>query len=183
MAISGCFSSTILNSVFVIQQETVGLGQNIICIKNNGGVGGATITGDTYFKILATGDTGSTTIETSKIIATSNVTTNTGNIYALEGSFISTKSEVSGLPLFGNFQAYQTIDAGDPAHFNFYKTRDGRSEEHNDTIGKMIFYGQDSDGTYIQGGQIRLTVKGTVATNRVGGELSFWTHPDSDSSG
>ncbi|HLD90843.1 MAG TPA: hypothetical protein VI911_07525 [Patescibacteria group bacterium] len=241
MAISGGFSSTILNSVFVIQQETVGLGPNIICIKNNGGVGGATITGDTYFKILATGDTGSTTIETSKIIATastisgtefgsnlefwthpdaigsisakrmeidkngmltvytvdtgdavtvngtivatSNVTTNTGNMYALEGSFISTKSEVSGVPLFGNFQAYQTIDAGDPAHFNFYKTRDGNPVQHNDTIGKMIFYGQDSDGTYIQGGQIRLTVKGTVATNRVGGELSFWTHPDSDSSG
>ena len=238
---SGGFSSTILNSVFVIQQETVGLGPNIICIKNNGGVGGATITGDTYFKILATGDTGSTTIETSKIIATastisgtefgsnlefwthpdaigsisakrmeidkngmltvytvdtgdavtvngtivatSNVTTNTGNMYALEGSFISTKSEVSGVPLFGNFQAYQTIDAGDPAHFNFYKTRDGNPVQHNDTIGKMIFYGQDSDGTYIQGGQIRLTVKGTVATNRVGGELSFWTHPDSDSSG
>src|SRR3990167_8668163 len=241
MAISGGFSSTILNSVFVIQQETVGLGPNIICIKNNGGVGGATITGDTYFKILATGDTGSTTIETSKIIATastisgtefgsnlefwthpdaigsisakrmeidkngmltvytvdtgdavtvngtivatSNVTTNTGNMYALEGSFISTKSEVSGVPLFGNFQAYQTIDAVDPAHFNFYKTRDGNPVQHNDTIGKMIFYGQDSDGTYIQGGQIRLTVKGTVATNRVGGELSFWTHPDSDSSG
>src|SRR3990167_1671130 len=77
MAISGGFSSTILNSVFVIQQETVGLGPNIICIKNNGGVGGATITGDTYFKILATGDTGSTTIETSKIIATASTISGT----------------------------------------------------------------------------------------------------------
>src|SRR3990167_1291329 len=244
MAISGGFSSTILNSVFVIQQETLGLGPNIICIKNNGGVGGPTVTGDAYYSIQGTGDTGGalgTSIVTSQIkafagtisatefgsnlefwthpdaigsisakrmeidkngmitvytedtgdavtvngtiVATSNVTTNTGNMYALEGSFISTKSEVSGVPLFGNFQAYQTIDAGDPAHFNFYKTRDGNPVQHNDTIGKMIFYGQDSDGTYIQGGQIRLTVKGTVATNRVGGELSFWTHPDSDSSG
>ena len=128
-------------------------------------------------------DTGDAVTVNGTIVATSNVTTNTGNMYALEGSFISTKSEVSGVPLFGNFQAYQTIDAGDPAHFNFYKTRDGNPVQHNDTIGKMIFYGQDSDGTYIQGGQIRLTVKGTVATNRVGGELSFWTHPDSDSSG
>src|SRR3989338_2858675 len=55
-------------------------------------------------------DTGDAVTVNGTIVATSNVTTNTGNMYALEGSFISTKSEVSGVPLFGNFQAYQTID-------------------------------------------------------------------------
>src|SRR3990167_3222435 len=72
MAVAGGFSSTILNGVFVIQQETVGLGPNIVCIKNNGGVSGPTITGDTYYLIQGTGDTGGalgTSIVTSQIKA------------------------------------------------------------------------------------------------------------------
>jgi len=62
----------ILNDTLIIEEKNLGIGQKIVGIKNNNGVGGPTITGDTYFTIQGTGDTGGalgTSIITSQIIS------------------------------------------------------------------------------------------------------------------
>lgn len=50
----------------------------------------------------------------------------------------------------------------------------------NDVLGEVNFTGHDGTN-YIDAAQIRAIATGTPGTDRVGGQLEFWVHPDSTS--
>lgn len=62
---------------------------------------------------------------------------------------------------------------------SLFKQRPLGPIQSGDTIGSLNFMGQDTGGTNIVSAQIRSTSSGTIAANRIAGNLQFYTHPDS----
>lgn len=59
------------------------------------------------------------------------------------------------------------------------RTRNSGPITAGDTLGELAFAGYDSTSTPIKGASIISTNSGTIAANRVAGDLQFLTHPDS----
>jgi len=71
---------------------------------------------------------------------------------------------------------------GTGAWATLFKQRPGGPIQSGDTIGDLNFIGQDTGGTNVLAAKIRSVSSGTIAANRVAGDLEFFTHPDSASS-
>lgn len=70
-------------------------------------------------------------------------------------------------------------DAAATAGILYYKkSRAGATIVTGDSLGQVKFSGHEGTG-YIDGARITSTNSGTVALNRVAGDLKFYTHPDS----
>lgn len=63
-------NNTIFEATFLIAEDRIGFGPEILFLKRNGDFGTSPVVGDKYFNLFATGETATQTIETSKIIAT-----------------------------------------------------------------------------------------------------------------
>lgn len=62
-----------------------------------------------------------------------------------------------------------------PAYTNFYKSRAGGAITTGDDLGSLAFYGHDGTD-FIYTGGIKMWSSGTIATNRIGSNISFYTH-------
>lgn len=96
------------------------------------------------------------------VTATNDITSTAGSISSLSGSMISRDAT--------------NTSTGPSAYFQ--KVRVAATIQSGDELGKMRFTGYDGTG-YITGAKITSTNSGTVATNRIAGDLQFYTHPDS----
>lgn len=96
------------------------------------------------------------------VTATNDITSTAGSISSLSGSMISRDAT--------------NTSTGPSAYFQ--KVRVAATIQSGDELGKMRFTGYDGT-SYITGAKITSTNSGTVATNRIAGDLRFYTHPDS----
>lgn len=96
------------------------------------------------------------------VTALNDITSTAGDLVSIGGSLISrdaTNTATGPDLLFEKVRVAATIVSGD-------------------TLGLARFMGYDGVG-YISGAKITSTNSGTVAANRIAGDLKFYTHPDS----
>jgi hypothetical protein len=96
------------------------------------------------------------------VTATNDINTTAGNLTASNGGLIVSNNAAS------------TADA----QVEFRKTRTSGIITSGDGLGTMRFEGYDGV-SFISGSKITSTNSGTVAVNRIAGDLKFYTHPDS----
>lgn len=131
-------------------------------------------------QITASASVGSVTLSTPStfiapgtIEATTTITAGT-NIVATAGN-ISTSS--------GNYFGTNNASNANGPKFSFQKIRGASTiVSASDAMGNVSYTGWD--GTqYVEGAAIKSQVGGTPGTNRVAGDLEFYTHPDSTTGG
>lgn len=96
------------------------------------------------------------------VTATNDINTTAGNLTASNGGVIVSNNAAS------------TADA----QIEFRKTRTSGIITSGDGLGTMRFEGYDGV-SFISGAKITSANSGTVAVNRIAGDLKFYTHPDS----
>jgi len=96
------------------------------------------------------------------VTATNDITSTAGSINSLAGSIITRDA---------------TNAATGPSLY-FQKSRIAAAITSGDSLGMQRFTGYDGTG-FITGAKITSTNSGTVGTNRIAGNLQFFTHPDS----
>lgn len=98
-----------------------------------------------------------------------------GSVTALN-DISSTAGSVSSLA--GSLITRDVTNTATGPSLYFQKARVAATITSGDELGKQRFGGYDGTG-YITGAKITSTNSGTVATNRIAGDLKFYTHPDS----
>ncbi len=107
---------------------------------------------------------------TALTVTAGGVTATAGNFTASAGNLVLTAGDAN----VGN------IAAADTAPFvNFKKSRAGSDITTGDILGSVTFQGYAPTSGYVTGASITSTSSGTIAENRVAGDLVFATHPNS----
>lgn len=96
------------------------------------------------------------------VTALNDITTTTGDLVAT----------------YGNVYAYNNGNAHDASDLFFGKARISGPLSTGDELGAVRFAGYEGS-SYITAAKIDAHCSGTIAANRVAGNLSFYTHPDS----
>ena len=96
------------------------------------------------------------------VTALNDISTTAGNIISLAGDLIARNTALSTAA----------------SNIQFQKSRGAAALTAGDSLGSLRYTGYDGTG-FITGAKITSDNSGTVATNRVAGNLKFWTHPDS----
>lgn len=148
---------------------TIGAGGTGAVIIGNT-TGGVAIDGATTINVGGASDTSIGTTGTG-IVSIGNTTGNTfvTGIMTVSGNMGTTNGTVTA----GN-----TAASTSASNVQLLKSRTGGVITSGDALGNIIFAGNDGTG-YITGAAIISTNSGTVATNRIAGNLLFYTHPDS----
>lgn len=138
------------------------------------GSGGITVATSTNGTIGLTSGSGTISIGQGGGTGIVNIGNTTGN------TFISGTCTATVASNVNTFLGLETSNDIFPATLELSKNRSGGVITAGDGIGYIYFGGYDGS-SYIQTALISVINVGTVAANRVGGRMQFWTHPDSAS--
>lgn len=147
-------------------------GKTITCDGTNAAVGLTVTPKGAGNVVITTGDLSTTAGALSAgttVTGGTGVTATTGNITATAGNFIAT----AGSATLGNIAA--DVTASD---LTYKKNRAGAALTTGDALGQIHFSGYEG-ASYIDGAKITSTSSGVIGANLVGGNLQFYTHPNS----